>query len=77
MHGVRASRGLYRCMRTISRVLVEDGFVPARCIRGWTFYADFALIDRRRARRIARRVREFALKRRRRNESIRSKHKRY
>lgn len=57
-------------MRAVARELVEDGFVPKECIRAHT-YGDYVLVDRRRARRIARRVREFSIKRSIRNGTIR------
>lgn len=60
----------------VARELVEDGFVPARCIRGWNWVAEYALTDRRRARRIARRVRDYSPQRSARNATIRDHCKR-
>jgi len=47
---VRGSR-----MARVTRIEVEEGFCPARCIRGWAFYADVAYVDRRRVKRSLRR----------------------
>ena len=50
-------------MRAIPTELVEDGFVPKPCIRAHC-YGDYVLVDRRRGRRIQRRVREYSIQRR-------------
>lgn len=69
--GVRRSRRFPHHM-LVSRELVEDGFVPERCIRGWSFVAEYAIVDRRRGRRITRRITQFSPSRSARNATIRN-----
>lgn len=42
-------------MARVSRLEIVEGFCPARSIRGWAFYADYAFVDRRRVKRMLRR----------------------
>lgn len=39
----------------VAREEMEDGLIPPRSIRGWSFVAEFAFVDRRRVKRMLRR----------------------
>lgn len=57
----------------VAREEVEDGLVPPRSIRGWSFVADFAYVDRRRVKRLMRRHYKECRNAPVRNHSIRNK----
>lgn len=50
---VRRVRGTR--MALVSRLDIVENLIPARSIRGWMFYADYAYVDRRRVKRSLRR----------------------